>query len=183
MILRQIMVEMSKKREFTKGILLDAFWQLYRNHEIEKITIQRIADKAGYNRITFYDYFRDIYDVLDCFENRILSEIEERIYSSFCAAGSATSDAFKEHVVSIFNEYREFLDKLFGDKRNKSFEVKMQKFIKNLLINYSESAKDFNNKYILEFYTSGLVGAFRMWFRSGCDVPIKTFLSIIHAIL
>lgn len=177
------MIKISKSRQFTMNILMDAFWQLYKNQDIEKITIKNITDKAGYNRITFYDYFKDIYDVLDCFENKILSEIKEKIHFSFSVAGSAATDIFTEQVIVLFNDYRNFLVRFFSDNRNKSFEVKLANLINSLLINYSISPRDFNNRYILEFYTSGLVGAFRMWFRSNCDLPLKTFLYTIYSII
>ncbi|ACL75656.1 TetR/AcrR family transcriptional regulator [Ruminiclostridium cellulolyticum] len=177
------MIKMSKSRQFTMDILLDAFWKLYRNYDIEKITIKKITDTAGYNRITFYDYFKDIYDALDCLENKILSEIELKIHKLFMATGSATTDTFTEQVVFLFNEYRDFLMRFFSDSRNKSFEGKLQNFIKSLLTKYSKVSLDFNNKYVLEFYASGLVGAFSMWFKSDCDTPLKAFLYIIYSII
>ena len=45
----------------TKQDLIDAFWCLYCEKRIEKITIKEITVKAGYNRSTFYEYFTDIY--------------------------------------------------------------------------------------------------------------------------
>ena len=53
----------------TRENLLQAFWSLYRQKKIEHITIQDITTKAGYNRSTFYEYFVDIYDVLNRLED------------------------------------------------------------------------------------------------------------------
>ena len=49
----------------TKQNLTDAFWQIYCTKRIDKITVRDITTKAGYNRGTFYEYFRDVYDVLE----------------------------------------------------------------------------------------------------------------------
>jgi len=58
-----------KKREHitrqTKQNIVDAFWELYCEKRIEKITIKDITIKAGYNRSTFYEYFNDSYEVLE----------------------------------------------------------------------------------------------------------------------
>ncbi len=177
------MINVSKSRQFTLGILLDAFWKLYRNHDIDKITIKKITDTAGYNRITFYDYFQDIYDALDCLENKILSDIEYKLHMLINESKNTANDTFLDKVVFLFEEYQEFLERFFSDSSNTGFEKKLQKLIKSILINYSSSPTDFTNIYVLEFYTSGLVGAFRMWFKSDCNTPLKAFLYIICSIL
>lgn len=56
----------------TKQDLIDAFWYFYCNKRIEKITIKEITLKAGYNRSTFYEYFIDIYDVLEQIESSLI---------------------------------------------------------------------------------------------------------------
>ena len=43
----------------TRSAFVDAFISISESRPIEKITIQEIADKAGYNRTTFYQYFED----------------------------------------------------------------------------------------------------------------------------
>lgn len=46
--------------ELTKTKLRRAFWSLYEHEPIEKISIKQITDIAGYNRGTFYLYFKDV---------------------------------------------------------------------------------------------------------------------------
>ncbi len=177
------MIKVSKSRQFTLEILLDAFWKLYRNHDIEKITIKKITDTAGYNRITFYDYFQDIYDALDCLENRIVSDFELKLHILISEAESTSDDTFLEKVVALFDEYHDFLTRFFSDSSNTGFEKKLQIFIKNVLTKYSSCPSNFNNIYVLEFYTSGLVGAFRMWFTSDRNMSLKAFLDTICTII
>ena len=33
---------------------------------LEKISVQKICDICNYPRSTFYNYFEDIYDLMDC---------------------------------------------------------------------------------------------------------------------
>ena len=49
----------------TKENIIEAFWKLYAEKPIEKITIQELMNKAGYHRSVFYVYFKDIYDLLE----------------------------------------------------------------------------------------------------------------------
>lgn len=56
----------------TRQNIKEAFWRLYKKDRIEKITIADICSVAGYNRSTFYHYFRDIHDVLDAVERELI---------------------------------------------------------------------------------------------------------------
>ena len=51
------------QKEQTKENLVEAFWTLYKDKPLEKITVKEITDKAGYNRGTFYSYFKDTYEM------------------------------------------------------------------------------------------------------------------------
>ena len=48
---------------------------LYSQKPLEKITVQEIARKAGFNRSTFYQYFLDVNDLLCDVENEFLKYI------------------------------------------------------------------------------------------------------------
>ena len=60
----------------TRTNLREAFWELYAEKSIEKITVREITDRAGYNRATFYLYYRDVYDVLEQVEDTVVGGIE-----------------------------------------------------------------------------------------------------------
>jgi AcrR family transcriptional regulator len=61
----------------TRKNLMDAFWHIYSKEGIEKTSVREIVGKAGYNRCTFYEYFTDVYDVLEQIEASILPNIEK----------------------------------------------------------------------------------------------------------
>lgn len=65
------------KHASTHQSLIDAFWELYTQKRIDKITVREITAKAGCNRGTFYEYFLDVYDVLEQIENGLIPEIDE----------------------------------------------------------------------------------------------------------
>lgn len=49
----------------TKQNLIDAYWRIYTQKPIQKITIKEITVKAGYNRSTFYECFTNLYAILE----------------------------------------------------------------------------------------------------------------------
>jgi AcrR family transcriptional regulator len=89
---------LSSTAKVTRQNLIDSFWLLYCKKSIEKITVKEICDVAGYNRSTFYVYFKDAYE--------ILAEIEEQ---------TITVEDFKSIVIKNL-----FYGNLFHDHRKKA---------------------------------------------------------------
>lgn len=76
---------MKKKPEITtltREKLMDSFWELYCAKPINKISIKGITDNAGYYRSTFYEYFTDIYDVLEQLETELILYLKEDVSNS-----------------------------------------------------------------------------------------------------
>lgn len=63
--------------EKTRQKFVEVFCELYSQKPIEKISVQEIANKSGYNRSTFYQYFTDIYELLDSVENDLLNDMKK----------------------------------------------------------------------------------------------------------
>jgi AcrR family transcriptional regulator len=75
---------MNKQPEITdktRKTFINVFCDLYSQKPIEKISIQEIANQSGYNRSTFYQYFTDIYELLDYVEERVMKSINEEMAS------------------------------------------------------------------------------------------------------
>ena len=70
-----------ERTEQTKADLKEAFWRLYTEMPIEKITVGQVSDLAGYNRGTFYLHYRDLYDLLGSIEGSLLAGMTECVES------------------------------------------------------------------------------------------------------
>ena len=66
-----------EKTEQTKADLKEAFWRLYADKPIEKITVGEVCKLAGYNRGTFYLHYRDLYEMLATIEASLLEGMTE----------------------------------------------------------------------------------------------------------
>ena len=94
-------------REATSRAIMDAFWSLYRDLPIEKITVKAICEKAGCNRSTFYEYYTDSYSVLEAIEEgyRALSNKARGIViADVTTAGemaAAQQESLREKLASV----------------------------------------------------------------------------------
>ena len=61
----------------TRQLIRDAFIDLLQEIDLEKITVNRIAERATINRVTFYLHYRDIPDMLE----RMADDMENEIHA------------------------------------------------------------------------------------------------------
>jgi AcrR family transcriptional regulator len=95
-----------KKRAATEQALTDAFIEIYLEKDLEKITVGDVIRRAGYNRSTFYTYFRDVRDILDKSEDRMfsfISDMGESLASALCEPDKAHLERL---ILSLVNMNR-----------------------------------------------------------------------------
>ena len=56
---------MDLRTERTKRSIANAFLELRKQKDIEKITVKELAELAYINKATFYTHYHDIYDLSD----------------------------------------------------------------------------------------------------------------------
>lgn len=59
----------------TRQLIRDAFIDLLGEIQLEKITVNRIAERATINRVTFYLHYRDIPELLEKLADDMINEI------------------------------------------------------------------------------------------------------------
>lgn len=133
----------------TKQAFIDAFCILYSQKTLEKITVQEIARKAGYNRGTFYQYFLDIGD--------LLNYIREKRSS----AGDGDS-SFIDDLLELYETKATYFNAMLGDFGSSQFLEKLKRE-SNLNITELDLPDDHLLKpYLVEFHLSASLSLFRL---------------------
>lgn len=170
-------------RNKTKQDLMDSFWEIYCEKPIEKITIKNITERAGYNRSTFYEYFIDIYDVLEQIEADIIPNINELPPLNISTEKLGMPlDVFME----LYNENHKYYSVLLGDNGDASFASKLKNSIKPILnealknqVKVSEIELDF----VLEYILSAMIGIMSYWFKKEKSLPVEKLISLMNIIM
>lgn len=94
------------KRKTAKEILAQAFREVAESKNIDKITIQDIADNCGYSPATFYRNFKDKYDLIAWDHTRGVAQIMGRIGSAYpwkqtLTDGAKWFDAEKSYLTNL----------------------------------------------------------------------------------
>lgn len=151
---------MSKRNEITaqtKQNLIDAFWSLYCEKQIGKITVKDITDKAGYSRCTFYEYFSDVYDVLDQIESALIPSLDE-LPPVLTPSGSLGMPL--ETFFDLYKKNNKYFPVLLGESGDPAFASKLKKSIKPIIMKVFDDRPDINRKeldYIMEFTLSAMI--------------------------
>lgn len=164
---------MRKREEITtqtKQNIIDAFWALYCEKRIEKITVRDITDKAGYNRGTFYEYFTDVYDVLKYIENSLIPTLDQLppVLTPMGSLGMPL-DVF----LNMYNQNSKYYSVLLGDKGDPAFASKLKNSIKPTIMKVFEDRPGVDVKeldYILEYTLSAMIGVMSYWIKQP-DAP------------
>ncbi|MGL5348734.1 MAG: TetR-like C-terminal domain-containing protein [Peptostreptococcaceae bacterium] len=167
----------------TKQDLIDAFWHFYCEKRIEKITIKEITIKAGYNRSTFYEYFTDIYDVLEQIENSLVPNLDELPPISIL---NKNNEIPLNLFFKLYEENEKYYSILLGDNGDPAFASKLKNSIKPLLkealvaqVKLSELEFDF----VLEYILSSMIGIMSYWFKKDKTLPADRLIFILKDIM
>lgn len=119
----------------TRELIRNAFVDLLEETDLEKITVNRITDKATINRVTFYLHYRDIPDMIDKIADDILREMKEALDKKEDEPEKPRRDAEEERGPSaVFVRMLEYIEKnaklfklLLATKRVPVFTERFQK--------------------------------------------------------
>ena len=109
----------------TRQKLLDAFWALYCEKGIQKISAREVAVNAGYNRATFYEYFSDVDDVLHQIEAPLLKAIEDPLTDVPSSFGM-TLDRF----IRLLAQNAKYYAVLLGENGDPTFVLLLKEAMK-----------------------------------------------------
>ncbi len=149
----------------TQQLLIDSFKQLMLEYPFQKITIKMITDGAGVIRPTFYNHFRDKYEMFEVIlDDELFNSLHDLVNINM------TKEANKM-IFTYFNQHRSFYEKAFEVRGQNAFRDILTKKITDLLselVNYEhthpvEEASLLNKDQLLRFTAMNTVIVLEMW--------------------
>lgn len=168
--------------EATRQHFIDAFCEIYESKPVEKITVREIAERAGHNRVTFYQYFHDAYDVLETMENELLSYIKNSI-----TANIGKQDMF-DGFAATFNQVLTGKEKLShilltGPNCGSTLERCKNEMLPVITKAFSVAEDDYKVRAVFEFYLSGIVSLLKYKVECGEKITAQELGEIVRYIL
>ena len=166
----------------THARLTDAFWALYRERPMEKISVSSIVELAGVHRSTFYEYFQDVYDVLDQIEQSAIDEMEQ-IMSEIVEDPSAGDQIplLGARLSACFSPYAE---KLYYLSRDPNFQPRVVETMKPYLLRMMHLPEQFPNmEFLFTLFASNLLTTLRYWHTHREEITIQELIGLVQQVL
>lgn len=176
---------MKKQPEITEATRRDfihAFCTCYQETPIEKITIKDLAQRAGYSRVTFYNYFRDVYHLRSEIEEEYIDRIARKISANI--ETGVVFDRFLYAFDKLFSENELYSQALLNNPHNPQFWTRLKdRIIPIALETFGISPDNQKAIYAFEFYIPGVISMIASWLKNGRDIPLEELAGIIQGIL
>ena len=166
-----------EKTQQTKEKLINAFWELYCENKIEKITVKAITDKAGYYRSTFYEYFSDVYELLEEIEKNLLIK-HRSVMEEVCKTKDLSH--VKELAFVFCRENAEVLAILLGPNGDPEFYSAIKKHILRCIKEILHVDSDSKEVQIaLEIVSGAIISVLTYWYQHQDTVDLHELFDTV----
>ncbi len=176
--------------EQTKNNLIEAFLNIYAEKDVSEISVKEIAERAGYNRSTFYSYFDNVQNVLDCVVDRLFEQAK-KIGESHMGetdmpmdgeADAPISISPDESFVQFYEENSKVLNIMFHKVKMPVFTQRLCDWIQpeceQFLFSLPEKER-IEMSYVLEYHISGLFSILAKWYKEDKNLTITEIWNLI----
>lgn len=174
------------QKEVTKNNLIEAFWDIYKEKQLSKITVKEITDKAGYNRGTFYTYFKDINEIQQLLKENLIPT-KDMILGPLMMLDKSGGNIFE--TLDRTNDYvKEHSDKiavLIGPEGDPSFVHEFKMRIRLIIMDYVNELKvkePEKIEYIIEYQLSALIGMFQLWLGKNGSIDENVLADFVEEV-
>lgn len=168
----------------TRRKLMDSFWQLYCDKGMSNVTVGSLTRMAGFNRSTFYEYFTDIYDLLETLEDELLADLEMRMESRFKEGFPDNFTEFSRSCAQIFSAYDDKIYILLSNRGDPGFHAKLKQKVEPVLLkNFGFSITEPYLEYMITFAFSAMIGMLNLWYENGKEMSIETLFQIMQSLV
>ncbi|WKY47656.1 TetR/AcrR family transcriptional regulator [Eubacteriaceae bacterium ES3] len=179
--------KLSPKAWATKEKIIEAFWSLYCHKRIEKITVKEICLLSGYNRSTFYDYFKDVYEVLEEIEERTVSteDFKELILEQIIQNRASIGEVLLNSVLTLFEKNSKYLPILLGEQGDPLFRNKLLKKLTPVVLSIYKDLSDeevIEVRYLMEYQSAAMLSTISRWYAEKKVIPKEKFIKLLLSV-
>lgn len=166
----------------TRNAFVDAFCKLYIDTPIEKISIKRLTDLAGYNRATFYNYFNDVYALLTYIEDFTILIIKENVVTNIKI--NHLEQDFIQSFLKLFDGCEQYVKILTSNPNNSRFADRLKSEMLFAVTDaFGLPQKNIKSIYVLDFYFSGLIAMMTRYLKNNEDITILELSEMLKGFL
>lgn len=160
----------------TRQLIKDALIDLLQEMEINKITVNKIAERATINRVTFYLHYRDIPDMLEKMAQEMVEDIE-KIMTSTKNLSDSSEDIEGLKLLDLLEyiaDNAKFYKVVLSSRRTPIFTERLLNTLSDKITERTENdsflaTTDIPKDIAIWHGSSALIGTIVAWLRA--DMP------------
>lgn len=167
----------------TREKLKNAFWDIYSEKPLNTITVSEVTKRAGFNRSTFYTYYKDIYEILEQTEDEILKMLENGRYVKF---NMLDREEYRRDMMffgDFLQKNKKCLTILFGENGDPKLSHRIWSMMRQKLVDDLSAIENSMDpvicEYVAEYIVNAHAGAVMMWLKRGCDIPFEALVDTL----
>ncbi|WP_305751960.1 TetR/AcrR family transcriptional regulator [Mammaliicoccus sciuri] len=177
----------------SKRAIKQAFIQLLKENNLDRITIQQISDIADVNRGTFYLNYEDKYALLDEMENEQIEKIKGFVDIRKMDLSTKTSDRFIEdfankiikNVITHIEHNIEFYQVILNLERKSQIEEQLADIVRSNikhLIGDKDNVFGIPENYYLSYVVGSMMSMIKYWVSDENRVSVEELVSYVSTI-
>ena len=183
---------MAQKAEYrsakrSRALIRQAYTELLKEKDLNKITVTDIVKRADINRGTFYAHYPDVRGVTEEIENEFIDEMLN-ILSEF------KYDNFFQNPTPLLLRISRFLEKdedfykvLIRSNNSEIFLEKLKAVFSNHMLSDTDIPNDLKNtktvKLRISYFAGGIVNVYKQWFMGELDCNLNDIALEISKLL
>ena len=166
-----------------KRVLASTLKEMAEKKSLSKITINDLTQACGVSRQTFYNNFKDIYDLVEwIYLKEVVTPIERgKIYDKWQDALTSIFQYISENHVFVLNTYRSFGKGFLEKVLRQEIELFLSNQVFKKIEVTKEEAKQVEFSY--SFYTYALVGVGLDWIEKQMPESVEELVGRIENVM
>ncbi|WP_456096152.1 TetR/AcrR family transcriptional regulator [Peptostreptococcus sp.] len=166
-----------------KRVLASTLKEMAEKKSLSKITINDLTQACDVSRQTFYNNFRDIYDLVEwIYLKEVVTPIERgKIYDKWQDALTSIFQYISENHVFVLNTYRSFGKGFLEKVLRQEIELFLSNQVFKKIEVTKEEAKQVEFSY--SFYTYALVGVGLDWIEKQMPESVEELVGRIEKVM
>lgn len=174
------MNEKNKNYQRIDKLIVDSFIYLCKVESTNNISVSMLCKKADINRTTFYNHYKDIWEIIEVIEKEIIAKINNILddfnFYDFMKNPYDTLSKFNAIIEKKPNYYK----KLFELSESRFFIDKLKDIFRNKILEDKGFTTTFNKpgnaQGIISFFVGGLANVYSDWFDNKINCTLDELI-------
>lgn len=170
---------------YTKQVLKESLIELLQTKEIHQVTVTDLCKRADINRGTFYTHYKDAFDLLECMEDELFSQVTHYINET---PVEEYSDSLLLKVLELISENKELSKILFCKQQDHKLLDRLLPVVSH--VDFEEICRRHSNQfvhahidYFIRYAVGGCISIIQTWLENDTPESPKEIVELIKSIM